>query len=1519
MHVFCPSHPAVIHPLRRIRPQNGKIQCRRLAIAADNRTILISSTKLQSRFKSVKRLLKTKPAKTPSADLDMGGAAVRRIDISLVDSVQRGKLTERFRLARNLESPMSDATTEGGPDDASSAAAEAYYTHAQSLSLLYSPPSSSPGDPLDSLDLIVPSKDDYNALSAALGKLVGLYRRYRAAAPRDLLYLQHHWIVLGKSLDRPVSATDWAAMCAGGMGVPLPREAVLALYENYCDDLGVWPEGGLMVGPQLQGLLQAVRAEVVAPLGSKADPRLEVWEKALSSGCGKENGGPENSGGPDGEEVMTADKFLWFLQDSQNETDVSISHVNELFARLNAGSHFKQGCVEVSRSGSTATDETSSRAASQVDQTITQEMFTGFLASDANDVFQPKAGALDEASMSQPLSHYWINTNHKAYRGQVGAQSYVAALHRGCRCLELDVWDGGGKLSNSAVVRAGKTASDSDLPFQDLLEAVKAFLSVVPDSYPIILCLENNCSIPVQRKMLLQLNEKLGGKGNMLYSPPSSLEGLEALPSPEALRGKVVLKSKRPNHDGGSTTVVNDDFDDFVDHGLGEKPIQSQDETGCEGVIVGFNQLGPLLSNECDIIEEYSPQTLFDVANEKAIEAKGEASRAKMKLLDLDPRVRRAEKLAGALSASIGASRTDLEKDRKARLADMPSAVGSSRSLMLGSSDLGLVGEEASTFDEDPEKWMVTLTVPTRDVKVQQNTRSIDNGSTTIPGPNNGENDGGGVEIQDFFHASVAQAESFSCHAFDKNTEAANATDLAKKVYEEKSAALEEAELLLYERRRENRERTMAAERAEQESRVHREHAETAKQRVKTVQSLLNNCASQAKSAETVALTAQTEADISRQRAEDAVKRAERAHSTAKRDKASADTETKKEEDLGKEAMEYKSKYEEASKNYKQAKVLLESATARLGEIEKEIEKIEGGPVFGSEYAAAKKDLPDDEDFIGEPGSVLSKHKEKMKEMKVYMKKVKDASSAKSTEDKMRKDARKSLEDIQGKVKLQARIAAAARRQADHSTSLAEQLAEYAEEEREAAKMRKIALGKATACVEKSTSHGSSVESQLLEAERAASEALKLAEACRVRADEKAKMTEAIEDTTELGSRIISCKVEKEEAAITLEAARVLQEEAESEALEAKRRLVTDMELFDKAKKDSVEAFNREKGDVLLWNRALVAYHNAVELKEEIERAESTATDLIAFEKETAAALRHAKDYRDSKVCIRKIYIPFEQATLLHGQKFKNWEKSLTLPYWHVHNFSEAAMMDIMSWGECELNQWREFNKTRITRVFSSGDSGIPFDPLLPWALGCQMVSLKNVRGNASLLVNDGRFRENGSCGYVLKPDHRNRDRSPDVLDDSCPEDEIATSDFSREFNVEILSGCNLPKPQSISKGDANIYVRMSLFDGNKEGKKQTYETKSIYCNFINPVWNETDGSKFIVSKSSMAVLLVTVWSSSSNGVDDVLIASSSVPISCSRDGYRSIQLFDEENSRRGAYGFASLLVRIRSRYILKG
>lgn len=89
--------------------QNGKVQPRRLALSPDNRTILVSSSKLYSRIKSVKKLFKssvvggggTGDGGSPTAMSEAGGSSgVRKIDISLLDSVQRGQLTNKFRLAK---------------------------------------------------------------------------------------------------------------------------------------------------------------------------------------------------------------------------------------------------------------------------------------------------------------------------------------------------------------------------------------------------------------------------------------------------------------------------------------------------------------------------------------------------------------------------------------------------------------------------------------------------------------------------------------------------------------------------------------------------------------------------------------------------------------------------------------------------------------------------------------------------------------------------------------------------------------------------------------------------------------------------------------------------------------------------------------------------------------------------------------------------------------------------------------------------------------------------------------------------------------------------------------------------------------------------------------------------------------------------------------------------------------------------------------------------------------------------
>ncbi|MEQ2267115.1 1-phosphatidylinositol 4,5-bisphosphate phosphodiesterase eta-2, partial [Xenotaenia resolanae] len=66
--------------------------------------------------------------------------------------------------------------------------------------------------------------------------------------------------------------------------------------------------------------------------------------------------------------------------------------------------------------------------------------------------------------------------------------------------------------------------------------------------YPLILSIENHCSVPQQKKMAQYLIEILGDKLDV-----SSVKADESgrLPSPESLRGKILVKGKKlpPNID----------------------------------------------------------------------------------------------------------------------------------------------------------------------------------------------------------------------------------------------------------------------------------------------------------------------------------------------------------------------------------------------------------------------------------------------------------------------------------------------------------------------------------------------------------------------------------------------------------------------------------------------------------------------------------------------------------------------------------------------------------------------------------------------------------------------------------------------------------------------------------------------------------------------------------------------------------------------------------------------------------
>jgi hypothetical protein len=214
--------------------------------------------------------------------------------------------------------------------------------------------------------------------------------------------------------------------------------------------------------------------------------------------------------------------------------------------------------------------------------------------------------------------------------------------------------------------------------------------------------------------------------------------------------------------------------------------------------------------------------------------------------------------------------------------------------------------------------------------------------------------------------------------------------------------------------------------------------------------------------------------------------------------------------------------------------------------------------------------------------------------------------------------------------------------------------------------------------------------------------------------------------------------------------------------------------------------------------------------------------------------------------------------------------------------------------GEKHRENFVQFTGKHLCRSFPSWKDKQDVNPTIQHALGCQIVPMHFQTSDESLLVNDGRFRANDSCGYVLKPNPKHLSR---------------VDEREKRYQVSILSGRYLPKPESsLAKKGLVLrpFVKVSLYEGDPKGPFIVHKTDPIIYNGINPVWGtEKDTFELIVTRPSIAILLISVWDATSND----FIAGSAVPVSCLREGYRSVSLFDSLHTRCGSYAFASLFV----------
>ncbi|KAI9680631.1 MAG: Phospholipase C [Caeruleum heppii] len=170
------------------------------------------------------------------------------------------------------------------------------------------------------------------------------------------------------------------------------------------------------------------------------------------------------------------------------------------------------------------------------------EGFCAFLSAPSNAVIA-RTAARDQ-KLDRPLNEYFISSSHNTYlvgrqvAGESSTEAYILALQRGCRCVEVDCWDG---ADGRPLVNHGRTLSSSVL-FSDCISVIgrHAFTS---SSYPLIISLEVHCCPEQQIIMADTLQSILG---DQLVTTPLMTNSL-VLPSPEDLRHRILIKVKSGN------------------------------------------------------------------------------------------------------------------------------------------------------------------------------------------------------------------------------------------------------------------------------------------------------------------------------------------------------------------------------------------------------------------------------------------------------------------------------------------------------------------------------------------------------------------------------------------------------------------------------------------------------------------------------------------------------------------------------------------------------------------------------------------------------------------------------------------------------------------------------------------------------------------------------------------------------------------------------------------------------------
>jgi phosphatidylinositol phospholipase C delta len=169
--------------------------------------------------------------------------------------------------------------------------------------------------------------------------------------------------------------------------------------------------------------------------------------------------------------------------------------------------------------------------------------FQTFLTSSANSCYVPPSV---QVRHDRPLNEYFISSSHNTYLtgrqviGESSTEAYIIALQKGCRCLEIDCWNGNDK---QPIVNHGRTLTTS-ISFRDTIKVINQY-AFCESPYPLILSLEVHCDREQQARMADIMKQEFGEK---LVQQPIDWDST-VLPTPEELKGRILIKVKAAGDD----------------------------------------------------------------------------------------------------------------------------------------------------------------------------------------------------------------------------------------------------------------------------------------------------------------------------------------------------------------------------------------------------------------------------------------------------------------------------------------------------------------------------------------------------------------------------------------------------------------------------------------------------------------------------------------------------------------------------------------------------------------------------------------------------------------------------------------------------------------------------------------------------------------------------------------------------------------------------------------------------------